>query len=232
MPRKDDPQTETKPTVSPDQMPQALLQKLSPVVMEIYAAGDFHRADMRTVARESGTSFRTIYKYFRDKEQLLFWFINHWLSELYPHAFQPLNEPGPMRPKLLEVLRRHFQFYERFPQVGRIIFMTVPLAQWMKEPSYAQPEVMALLLNAVRAAQASGELRSDLPTIAILDAVNALFNRTFLMWEYRGRSYSLVEQAETVCEILWGGIGQNAAPPTAKSQPARRGASTKQKAVA
>jgi AcrR family transcriptional regulator len=203
-------------------MPEALLQKLSPVVMDIYAAGDFHRADMRTIARESGTSFRTIYKYFRDKEQLLFWFISHWLKGLYPQALLPLNDPGPVRPKLLQVLRRHFEFYERQPQVGRIIFMTVPLAQWMKEPSYSQLEYMTLLLNAMRAAQASGELRKDLPTVAILDAFNAMFNRTFLMWEYRGRSYGLAEQAEIVLKLLWDGIGEDATPRVAKPSTPRR----------
>ena len=195
------------------EVPQALLQKLSPVVMEIYAAGDFHRADMRTIARESGTSFRTIYKHFRDKERLLFWFINHWLSDLYPHAIEPLQAAGPMRERLLQVLRRHFEFYERNPQVGRIVFMTVPLVQWMKDPSYAQPTTMRLLLNAIKAAQAGGELRKDVPAVAVLDALNAMFHRTFMMWEYRGRSYPLAEQADTVFRILWDGIGMPATSP-------------------
>lgn len=199
-----------EPLPTPAQMPQALLQKLSPVVMDIYAAGDFHRADMRTIARESGTSFRTIYKYFCDKEQLLFWFISHWLSGLYPAAMAPLNGSGSLGEKLLQVLKLHFEFYEREPKVGRIIFMTVPLAQWMKEPSYAQPEFMSVLLGAIRDAQAVGELRNDLPAIAILDAFNAMFNRTFLMWEYRGRSYGLAQQADVVFKTLWGGISQAA----------------------
>lgn len=196
----------TEPKEESLPIPSSLLQKLSPVVMNIYAGGDFHRADMRTIARESGTSFRTIYKHFRDKEQLLFWFINQWLTDLYPAAIKPLTTEAPMRERLLQVLTRHFEFYERNPQVGRIIFMTVPLVQWMKDPSYAQTTTMGLLLNAIKTAQALGELRSDVPAVAVLDALNALFHRTFMMWEYRGRAYSLTEQADTVFKILWDGI--------------------------
>lgn len=205
--------TDQPSEVSPaaQSVPAPLLQKLSPVVMDIYAAGDFHRADMRTIARESGTSFRTIYKHFQDKEKLLFWFINHWLTDLYPHAIEPLQSPAPMRERLLEVLRRHFEFYERHPQVGRIIFMTVPLVQWMKDPSYAQPQTMRMLLAAMKAAQSSGELRTDVPAVAMLDALNALFQRTFMMWEYRGRTYPLAAQADTMFQILWQGIGEAAA---------------------
>jgi len=187
-------------------VPLPLLQKMSPVVMDIYAGDDFHRADMRTIARESGTSFRTIYKHFQDKEKLLFWFINHWLSDLYPYAIEPLQAQGPMRDRLLLVLRRHFEFYERNPKVGRIIFMTVPLVQWMKDPSYAQTEAMRLLLGAMKQAQAHGELRKDVSAVAILDALNAMFHSTFLMWEYRGRNYPLTDQADNVFQILWHGI--------------------------
>lgn len=188
-------------------MPQSLIDKLSPVVLEIYAAGDFHRADMRTIARESGTSFRTIYKHFRDKEQLLFWFINHWLMDLYPAAFEPLDESGSLHDRLARVLARHFEYYEAHPAVGRIIFMTVPLSQWMKDSSYAQPDMMSRLLKAIKEAQAEGELRRDVPPVALLDAFNAIFNRTFLMWEYRGRKQRLKTQGEYAFQILWSGVG-------------------------
>lgn len=188
------------------EIPAALLEKLSPVVMEIYAMGDFHRADMRTVARESSTSFRTIYRYFGDKQTLLFRFINLWLKDLYPFAFASLESDAPLKYRIHEVLVRHLDFYERNPNVGRIVFMTVPLSCWMQDTSYAQTEMMSKLLKAIEQGQLTGALRADIPAVAIFDALNAMFHRTFLMWEYRGRKYSLVGQADVVFKILWGGI--------------------------
>ncbi len=209
---------------SAQSIPANLRDRLSPVVMEIYSAGDFHRADMRTIAREAGMSFRTIYRYFGDKEALLFWFIQHWLEGLYPAALQPLDGDGDLRGKLLGVLTRHLEFYEKNPNVGRIIFMTVPLERWMRDPSYAQHELMTRLLNAIREAQQQGQLRCDVDSRTILDIFNAIFNRAFLMWEYRRRSYSLVAQAAPLLSILWNGVAapsvSKPAAPAAKSTPA------------
>jgi len=219
------PLAQTAPSV-----PVAVQERLSPVVMEIYAAGDFHRVDMRTIAREAGMSFRTIYRYFGDKESLLFYFIQHWLGGLYPAALKPLDGDGDLRSKLLGVLRLHFEFYEKHPNVGRIIFMTVPLERWMREPSYAQRELMLRMLKAIHEAQQQGDLRYDLDSRLILDMFNAIFNRAFLMWEYRRRSYSLVAQAEPLLSVLWNGVAAGKSPakpaakPAAKNAPARKAA--------
>ena len=45
-----------------------------------------------------------------------------------------------------------------------------------------------------------------MPALAILDAFNGMFNRTFLMWEYRGRNGSLSKQADLMFKVFWGGI--------------------------
>nr|WP_145550082.1 TetR/AcrR family transcriptional regulator [Variovorax boronicumulans] len=190
----------------PAPIPDNLRDRLSPVVMEIYSAGDFHRADMRTIAREAGMSFRTIYRYFGDKEALLFWFIQHWLEGLYPAALEPLDGDGELRSKLLRVLTLHLEFYERNPNVGRIIFMTVPLERWMRDPSFGQRNLMRRMLHAITDAQQQGELRSDIDARTVLDAFNAVFNRAFLMWEYRRRSYSLPGQAAPLFSIVWNGV--------------------------
>lgn len=188
------------------EVPSDVVQRLSLVVLQIYSSGDFHRVDMRTIAREAGMSFRTIYRYFGDKESLLFWFINHWLGELYPAALAPLKQDAPLKTKLFEVLRLHLEYYERNPLVGRIIFMTVPLERWMRDSSYGQPELMSATMKAITEGQRRGELRKDVDARTILDVWSAIFNRAFLMWEYRGRSYPLSAQAIPMYSVLWDGI--------------------------
>jgi AcrR family transcriptional regulator len=205
MPAKSSAQAPLSVTV-PTEVPAAVVDRLSPVVMQIYSAGDFHRVDMRTIAREAGMSFRTIYGYFGDKEALLFWFINHWLGGLYPAALAPLREEGTLKAKLFEVLRLHLEFYEQNPLVGRIIFMTVPLERWMRDSSYGQPELMSTVMKAIAEGQKSGELRRDIDARIILDVWSAIFNRAFLMWEYRGRCYPLSKQAVPMYSVLWDGI--------------------------
>ncbi|WP_175779504.1 TetR/AcrR family transcriptional regulator [Burkholderia anthina] len=188
-------------------IPPDVRDRLSPVVLNVYSTGDFHRADMRSIAKDAGMSFNTIYRYFGDKESLLFWFINDWLHELYPYAVAPLLEESSIATGMLESLRRHFMFYEKHPKVGRIIFLTVPLERWMRDETYHQHAVMKTFIRAITAGQERGELRADVTPLAILDSIAGMLNRTFVMWEYRRRKYSLVGKTEEVFSIIWGGVG-------------------------
>lgn len=190
-------------------IPLDVSERLSPVVLNIYSDGDFHRADMRSIAKEAGMSFNTIYRYFGDKESLLFWFINDWFRELYPHAVAPLAECQSIKEGMRESLRRHFEFYERHPKVGRIVFLTVPLERWMRDATYHQHEVMQIFLKSISDGQVRNEVRSDISALSILDAFAGMLNRTFVMWEYRRRKYSLVEKTEEIFSIIWGGIGSS-----------------------
>lgn len=207
---------------NPEAVPADVRDRLSPVVLEIYAAGDFHRVDMRSIAREAGMSFRTIYRYFGDKETLLFYFINHWLSDLYPSCLLAVDPQSSLKDKLFGILEAHLVFYEKHPNVGRIIFMTVPLERWMRDPSYAQLELIRHVLQLIKDGQQSGELRADIDALVILDAWSAIFNRAFLMWEYRRRKYKLTSQAVPLFSVLWTGIAGSAAPPVRTAKTSQR----------
>lgn len=188
------------------EVPKEISDRLGPVVLRVFSSEDFHRVDMRSIAREAGMSFATIYRYYHDKEALLFRFIDHWLQSLYPAALEPLytDEPAPVRMK--QVLLYTGEFYERNPLVGRVIFMTVPLERWMKEQSFQQPEFARLFIRTIRDGQRKGELRADLAATDILDLYYGVFNRAFLMWDFRGRSYSLTDSIERLFDAACEGI--------------------------
>jgi len=161
---------------------------------------------MRSIARDAGMSFATIYRHFRDKEALLFWFISHWLRELYPAALQVLNTDERPLVRLQNYLLAHLRFYEERPEVGRIIFMTVPLARWMRDETYRARESSRRLLEVIAEGQAINEIRGDISKTLVFDAWVGIFNRAFLMWEYRGRSYPLTGEWSSLCKILVEGI--------------------------
>lgn len=190
---------------SPD-IPADVIARLAPVVLRIFSNEDFHRVDMRSIARSAEMSFATIYRHFRDKEALLFWFIAYWLRELYPAAFAALDtDAGPLE-RLKRYLLAHLRFYEERPEVGRIIFMTVPLTRWMRDETYRSRESVSRLLAVIAEGQAKKEIRDDVPAILVFDAWYGVFNRAFLMWEYRGRGYPLTGEWESLCSILTDGI--------------------------
>ena len=201
-------QTQEEPPAASavEEVPADVIKRLGPVVLKIFSEEDFHRVDMRTIARNAGMSFATIYRYFRDKEALLFWFISYWLRELYPSTFDVLDTKGTALERIRNYLLAHLKFYEERPEVGRVIFMTVPLTRWMRDDTYKSRESVRRLLAAIAEGQAKGEIRNDLPTLLVFDALYGVFNRAFLMWEYRGRPYSLTGQWDALWAVMTQGI--------------------------
>lgn len=194
------------PASSDRQIPEDVWQRLEPVVADRFFNDDFHRVDMRSLGRGAGMSFATIYRHFGDKETLLFAFIERWVSRLNPDAVAALESDRPLKRRLRDCLAVHFRFYEANPQIGRIIFLAVPLQRWMRDRTYHNAALTRALMKALGEGRASGELRRDVPLIALLDAYSAVFHRVFLMWEYRHRRYSLTGQLEPMFAILWNGI--------------------------
>lgn len=195
----------------PADIPDQVVARLNPVIIRVFAAGDFHRVDMRSIAKSAGMSFTTIYKHFQDKEKLLFWFIGHWIDELQSRVLASLDESLRPIANMRRVMEAHFRYYEDNPEIGRIIFMTVPLARWMEDSTYRYSEITRILLALVRAGQTSGDIRADVDPVAVLDLFNAMFNRTFLMWEYRGRQEPMASQVDRIFDLLLHGIGSESA---------------------
>ncbi len=194
---------------SEEDIPESVVLRLDPVVLKVFSQGDFHRVDMRTIAKEAGMSFTTIYRYFKDKETLLFWFISYWLKELEEQALAALApDQGTAFERLKKCLVAHFHYYQTHPEVGRIVFMTVPLERWMRDSTYQYSATMRRLLKVTVEGQQAGELRSDVPPTMVLDMIAGLFNRMFLMWEYRGRVDSLAANAEAYFDMLANGVRQ------------------------
>lgn len=192
--------------LSPLTVPDDVVARLGPVVLRTFAQEDFHRVDMRTLARTAGMSFATIYRYFHDKEAMLFWFIAHWVRDLYEQALPMLDTDETVPVKLQNYLRGHLRFYERNPEVGRVVFLTVPLKRWMQDETYRADGAARRLLSFIATAQAQGQIRADVPALAVFDVWSGIFTRAFQMWEYRKRSYSLEAQWEPLGKILLAGI--------------------------
>ena len=164
---------------------------------------------MRTIAKQAGMSFTTIYRYFGDKEALLFWFIAHWLKDLTQAVVTAIDaNEGDTLAQLKSSLTSHFAYYEKKPDVGRIIFMTVPLECWMRDPTYKYRVPMQRILAVISQGQKQGLIRRDTSVALVMDLIFGLFNRTFLMWEYRGRVDSLVAKSDACFDLIVGGVVQ------------------------
>lgn len=189
----------------------AIKERLEPVVLELFAGGDFHQVDMRTIAKQAGIGFSTIYRYYGSKEQLLFTFVDEWLDELIDRLMDHLQGLEEIKEKLRKIIWLQLDFYEKNPNVGRIIMMTVPLKTWMADETYKQVTMNRIFFGVLKEGQDKGILDPEIPTEMLLDILYAVVSRSFTMWVYRGQQTGLAEQTGKLFDIIWRGISRDQA---------------------
>ena len=185
-------------------------KRLEKAVMEIFSSSDFHKANMRDVAKRAGISFSTIYNHFGSKERLLFAFVDKGLGKLTERIVDHLKGIQDLKEKMRKVLWLQLDYYERHPELGRILFMTVPMKTWMADDSFRQKKMINLYLDVLKEGQARGQLNPDVRAGVLLDFMLGLVQRSFFMWVSRGQKESLADQTGILFEMIWRAISNPA----------------------
>ncbi len=188
-----------------------VLKRLETAVMEIFSSSDFHKANMRDVAKRAGISFSTIYNHFGSKERLLFAFVDTGLGKLTDRIVDHLKGIEDLKEKMRKVLWLQLDYYERHPELGRILFMTVPMKTWIADESFRQKKMINLYLDVLKEGQVRGQLNPDVRAGVLLDFMLGTVQRTFFMWVSRGQQGSLADQTSFLFDMVWRAIANPAA---------------------
>ena len=181
-------------------------RRLEEAVKEIFSHSDFHKANIRDVARAAGVSFTTIYKHFGSKEQLVFTYVDVWLGQLTDRISDHLEGIEDLKEKLRKVLWLQLDYYERHPYLGRMLFMTLPMATWMADQTFEQKKMIQLYMGVLKNGQAQGILNPHVRTGILLDMMLGLVQRSFFMWVNRGGRESLAAQSNVLFDMVWRAI--------------------------
>ncbi len=172
-------------------------------MLEIFSHSDFHKANIRDVAKKAGVSFGTIYKHFGSKERLVFAFVDVWLGKLTERIVDHLQGMEDLKEMMRKVMWLQLDYYERNPGLGRIIFMTLPMQTWMADETFQQRRMIDAYLNVLRNGQKEGILNPDVRAGVLLDLMLGTVQRTFTMWVSRGQKGSLAAQNNVLFEMVW-----------------------------
>jgi len=192
-----------KSIYSPDELNPEIRRRIESAVLDIFSESDFHRANMRTVAKKAGVSFSSIYKHYGSKEGLLFACIDNCLRELTERMIDHLQGMEDLKERMRKVFWLQLDFYERNPNVGRIIFLTIPYKKWMADKTFNQNKMISVFVDVVRQGQKEGILKTDVQVGVFLDFMLGLVQRHFSMWIFRGQKESLSGNANVLFEMLW-----------------------------
>jgi AcrR family transcriptional regulator len=181
-------------------------KRLERAVLDIFSNSDFHKANIRDIARSAGISFSTIYKHYGSKERLVFAFVDVWLGELTDRIIDHLKGIEDLKEKMRKVLWLQLDYYERNPGLARIIFMTLPMKTWMADETFRQKKMINMYLDVLSKGQQEGVLNSDVRAGVLLDFMLGTVQRSFCMWVSRGQQESLSGQSSVLFEMIWRAI--------------------------
>ena len=187
-------------------------QRLGEAVLDIFSHNDFHKANIRDVAKRAGVSFTTIYKHYGSKERLVFAFVDVWLGELTDRIFDHLQGIQDLKELMRKVLWLQLDYYERHPGLARIIFMTLPMKTWMADETFQQKKMINLYLEVMRNGQREGVLNNRVRAGVLLDFMLGTVQRAFVMWVQRGEEGRLTDQTNMLFEMVWRAITNPDAP--------------------
>lgn len=184
-------------------------ERLETAVLEIFSDSDFHKANIRDVAKKAGVSFSTIYNHYGSKENLVFSVVDIWLGKLTERIVDHLQGIEDLKETLRKVLWVQLDYYERHPRLGKILFMTLPMKTWMADRTFQQKRMMNLFLAVLKKGQQEGVLNDAVRAGVLLDFMMGFVQRSFFMWVSRGQKESLAGQANLLFEMVWRAISRS-----------------------
>ena len=92
---------------------EAVKGRLERAVLEVFSNEDFHRANMRTIAQKAGVGLATIYRHFESKEDLLFFFVDEWLSGFFERMVDHLQGIAGAKERLRKIFWLHLDYFEK-----------------------------------------------------------------------------------------------------------------------
>ena len=114
--------------------------KLESAVKELFSQQDFHQVNMRCIAQKTGVGLNTIYMHYESKERLLFAFVNEWIQNLDNRLVEHLQGLEDVKEKIRKTIWVILDFYEKNPDIGIIVIMTVPFKTWMTDETFKQKD--------------------------------------------------------------------------------------------
>ena len=194
----------------PHELRPVVRERLEATALEVFSTTDFHRANLREIAKRAGVSFASIYKYYGNKEGLLFGTIDSALQRLTERTIDHLKGIEDLKQRIRKTFWVELDFYERNPEVGRILFLILPFRKWMEDETYKQEKFVNLYVEVLRQGQKDGILNPIVRPGVFLDIIHGIVMMRFMMWIYRGQKESLTADFNELFEMMWRAISNPA----------------------
>lgn len=180
--------------------------RLEAAVKELFSQQDFHQVNMRCIAQKTGVGLNTIYMHYESKERLLFAFVNEWIQHLDNRLVEHLQGLEDVKEKIRKTIWVILDFYEKNPDIGIIVIMTVPFKTWMTDETFKQKDLSMRVIDLLKEGQNKGVLDPGIPANFMFDILFGVIHRIVYIWLYLKQNESMTSKINMYFDTLWRAI--------------------------
>lgn len=192
--------------MSKDNIPVDMRKRVEAAVLEIFSSQEFHRVRMQAVAKHAQVSLQTLYKYYGSKEALLYSTLDTAFADLEVRILDHLQAIENFKDRLRKVFWVTLDYFDRNPKIAQILMSSIHLSNWQNDDSFKQRELMDAFLEVIEEGQEEGVLTKEVDEVLLLDFFYGVMFRVILMWNIRGRTEPLSNEANGLFNMLWRAI--------------------------
>lgn len=189
-------------------IPAEISTRVEAAVLNIFSSQEFHRVRMQEVAKQAEVSLQTLYKYYGSKEALLYGTLDTAFAELEIRILDHLQAIENFKDRLRKVFWVALDYFDRNPKIAQILMSSVHLSNWQNDDSFKQRELMDAFLEVIEEGQQAGVLTTEVNDVLLLDFFYGVMFRVIIMWNIRGRTDPLTNEANGLFNMLWRAIAK------------------------
>ena len=189
-------------------MRPATLNKLEKAVLLLFSNHDPTEVSMIQIATTANMSLKTLYKYFGDKQTIIYTILNRVLGRLAVRMIDHLQGIDSVRDRLRKTLWVFFDFIDKSPDAMMLLSTAVPASRYREIDIYDNKELVNAFMQVLGDGQREGILNNKVPLYTLFDVYIGFITRIGLMHIIRRNPDPLNDCFDELFIILWGAIKQ------------------------
>ena len=182
--------------------------KISQALKSLLEEKDFSAITTAEIAKTAGVTEALIYKYFKDKRDLLHQILSGYLEQYRAQMGQDLKGIKGSLNKLRKLIWSHINVYATNRVFAKILLIEVRnYPDYYKSETYSRvKEYSNIVLQIVEEGIRDGEIREDVPARLIRHSILGSIERVCLSGITFGKEINPDDLTEQICEIIFRGI--------------------------
>ena len=195
--------TKTSQRLAPlTDMRAATLNKIEQAVRQLFATSDASEVTMIQIASTANVSLQTLYKYFGDKQTVLYTIMDIVLGRLATRIMDHLQGIDSVKDRLRKTLWVCLDFVDTQPDAVMVL-STVSISSFHNIAIYENKELIDAFLSVLADGQERGVLNDKVPLHILFDVFMGFINRLGIMHILRKTQRPINADFDILFEMLW-----------------------------